>query len=64
MQKSLSRQCYKESRDEDIIIENLLEGLEISTSANDAVCPVCGTIIQKMLIMMLGYVAMDVTYMV
>ena len=29
-------------KDEDNTIENLLEGLEISSSVDDAICPVCG----------------------
>ena len=50
-------------KDEENIIENLLEGLEISTSADDVVCPMCVVqCIQKTLIIMFGYVAMDVTY--
>ena len=37
------KQTVFQRKDEDNTIENLLEGLEISTSADDAVCPVCGT---------------------
>ena len=37
------KQTALQRKDEDNTIENLLEELEISTSVDDAICPVCGT---------------------